>query len=193
MRSKQLIPIAVVAFAVACSDTATSPTSAGGPLFAVVAGTYTDASALSVNTPNGGHLANASGPIQCVVDANLSIACGAYSISGVGNTDATGTISANWSGTVTCRNHGGQLVEVKTSFPTTAAGTFRADRKNGTVNVGAISLTAPTAADFTSQANCPNGNWTKSLTSGITLDSFSYTLLFATFSAPNFAVNIHSS
>jgi hypothetical protein len=197
MRPRILIPIAVLALAVACSETATSPTSAGGPLLSVTpqtfVGTLNDGSnGTPDNTPSGGHLANSSGPIQCVVDANLSINCSAYSISGVGNTDATGTISANWSGTVTCRNHGGQLVEVKTSFPTTAAGTFRADRKNGSINVSAISLTAPTASDFTSQANCPNGNWTKTLTSGPTLDSFSYTLLFATFSAPNFAVNIHS-
>jgi hypothetical protein len=197
MKYKYLAPIAVLAFAAACSETATSPTSPGGPLLAVSPATYPGtlndgSNGTPDNTPSGGHLANSSGPIQCIVDADLSVDCSAYSISGVGNTDATGTISANWSGTVTCRNHGGQLVEVKTSFPTTASGTFRADRKNGTINVSAISLTAPTASDFTSEADCPNGNWTKTLTSGPTLDSFSYTLLFAGFSAPNYAVNIHA-
>jgi hypothetical protein len=195
MKYSYLLPIAVLAFAAACSETATSPTAPGGPLFSVTAGTYSGAlndgsNGTPDNTPSGGHLANSSGPIQCIVSGDFSITCSAYSISGVGHTNATATLTANYSGTVTCRNRGGQLVEVKTSFPTTTSQPFRSDVKNGTINVGTISLTAPTAEDFESQADCPNGNWTAELTSGVILDSFSYTLLFDGFSAPNYAVNI---
>ena len=194
MRAKHLIPIAVLALAAACSDTATSPTSAGRPLFSVSAGTFGTGVLTNTSTaalPSGGHLQ--SGSVFCVVDADLSITCsstGDYFINGVGNTDATGSLNASYSATVRCRNHGGQIVDVKTQFPTTTGGTFHPNRKNGALDVAPVSVTAPTAGDFTGAATCPNGNWSKELLPGTpTLDSFSYTLLFAGFAEPTVSIS----
>ena len=189
MRSKHLIPIAVLAFAAACSDTATSPTSVTSvnrPQFLVSPATYGTGALTNTSIaalPSGGHLQ--SGSVFCVVASDLSITCsstGDYFINGVGHTDATGTLNASYSATVRCRNHGGQIVDVKTQFPTTTGGTFHPSRKNGSLDVPPITVGAPTAGDFESAATCPNNNWTKSVLPGTpTLDSFSYTLQFAGF------------
>ena len=195
MRSKHLIPIAVLAFAAACSDTATSPTSAGRPLFAVSPGTFGNVTTLNAGgTPSGGHI-QSGGPVFCVVGSDLSVTCsgsGSYQINGIGNTNGNASLSATYSATVDCTNKGGNLVEVKsqtTSGPT-STGTLRA--KNGSITVPQISTGTPTAADFFAQATCPNGNWRKSLAGGsATLESFTYTLTFVGFSTP--AITIASS
>src|SRR5438445_407282 len=75
MRSSALIPIAVLAFAAACSDTATDPTSVGRPLFSVSAGTFGNVTTLNAGgTPSGGHI-RSGGPVFCVVASDLSITC----------------------------------------------------------------------------------------------------------------------
>jgi hypothetical protein len=188
MRPTCFVPVAALALAVAaCSDTTTSPTtsptSAGGPLFSVSPATFPGTLNTS-NTPGGGHLQ--SGTINCVVGSDLSITCSTadYKINGIGNTNANALLDANYSATVDCTNHGGQLVEVK-SQPETApasSGTLRA--KNGSLTVTPITTSAPTAQQFFAAATCPNGNWTKSLAGGsVTLVSFTYTLTFVGFSA----------
>jgi hypothetical protein len=193
MRSKHLIPIVVLAFAAACSDTATSPTSVGRPMFLVSAGQYGTGALTNTTTaalPSGGHLQ--SGTVFCVVANDLSITCstGDYFINGVGHTDATGTLNASYSATVRCRNHGGQIVDVKTQFPTTTGGTFHPSRKNGSLDVPPITVAAPTASDFESAATCPNNNWTKSVLPGTpTLDSFSYTLQFEGFAEATVSIS----
>jgi len=190
MRSSKLIPIAVLAFAAACSDTATSPTSVGRPLFLVGAGTYSDVNALTANLPSGAHLQ--SGTINCVVGSDLSISCsgsGTYQINGVGHTNATATLSATYSATVDCTNRGGNLVEVKSQV--TGAPTSSGDLapKNGNLTVPQISAGRPTDAQFKAAATCPNGNWTKSLAPGDpTLVSFTYTLTFDGFSSPTVSI-----
>ena len=188
MRSSKLIPIAVLAFAAACSDTATSPTSVGRPLFSVSPGTFGNVTTLNAGgTPSGGHI-QSGGPVFCVVASDLSITCsgsGSYQINGIGNTNGNASLSATYSATVDCTNHGGQLVEVKsqaTNAPT-STGTLRA--KNGSITVPQLSAGTPTNADFFAQATCPNGKWTKSLAGGsATLESFTYTLTFVGFSTP---------
>lgn len=191
MRANRLIPVAVLAFAAACSDTATSPTSAGGPLFAISPGASFGPGVLNASaTPSGGHLQ--SGSIFCVVNSDFSITCsstGTYKINGIGNTNANASLSANYSATVDCTNKGGNLVEVK-SQPETApasSGTLRA--KNGSLSVTPITTGAPTAQQFFAAATCPNGNWTKSLAGGsVTLESFTYTLTFVGFTTPAVSV-----
>jgi hypothetical protein len=189
MRSKLLIPIAVMALAAACSDTATSPTavtSVNRPEFLVSpdiygTGVLTNTSAFAL--PSGGHLQ--SGSVFCVVANDLSITCsstGTYTINGIGNTNANASLSASYSATVACTNKGGNLVEVK-SQPETApvsSGTLRA--KNGSLTVTQLVAGVPTQQQFFAAATCPNGNWTKSLEPGITLVSFEYTLTFVGFS-----------
>src|SRR5206468_4849203 len=101
----------------ACSDnTATNPTAPGGPLFAVAPGTFSDPSALTVNTPSGGHLQ--SGSIQCVVHEDLSITCNSYEVAGIGNSNAQANLILSFSATVDCTNNGGKLVPVKASTQT---------------------------------------------------------------------------
>ena len=192
MRAKHLIPIAVLALAAACSDTATSPTSAGRPLFSVSAGTFGTGVLTNTSTaalPSGGHLQ--SGSVFCVVDANLSITCStaSYTINGVGHTNATATLNATYSATVDCTNHGGQLVEVKSQTTSTSSSGNIAPAKNGALTVDPLSTSTPTDAQFKASATCPNGNWTKSLPPGApTLVSFSYTLFFDGFSTATVSI-----
>ena len=196
MRPTRLIPVAVLALAVAaCSDTTTSPTSVGGPLFAVSPGTFGNVTTLNAGgTPSGGHI-QSGGPINCVVGSDLSVTCsgsGSYQINGIGNTNGNASLSATYSATVDCTNKGGNLVEVKsqTTGAPASTGTLRA--KNGSITVPQISAGTPTDADFFAQATCPNGNWRKSLAGGsATLESFTYTLTFVGFSTP--AVSIAGS
>jgi hypothetical protein len=181
MRSSKLIPIAVLAFAAACSDTATSPTSVGGPLFSVSAGTFGNVTTLNAaGTPSGGHIQSGS-PIVCVVSSSLVVTCSNsnYQINGIGNTNADAHLAATYEATVDCTNKGGNLVEVKSQA--TGAGdtdaTFKS--KNGSLTVTPISAQTPTDAAFEASATCPNGNWRKSVAPGDpTLVSFTYTLTF---------------
>jgi hypothetical protein len=192
MRSSKLIPIAVLAFAVACSDTATNPTSVDGPLFAVSPGSTGPATLNAAGTPSGGHLQ--SGSIFCTVGSDLSITCsstGTYQINGIGNTNANAVLSATYSATVDCTNKGGNLVEVKSTAETAPASTGTLRAKNGSLTVTQISTSAPTAQQFFASATCPNGNWTKSLAGGsVTLESYTYTLTFVGFSTPAVSIAV---
>jgi len=192
MRSTHLMPIAMLAFAAACSDTTTSPTSVDRPTFLVTAGSYAGTLNTS-NTPGGGHLQ--SGSINCVVGSDLSITCssGAYQINGIGHTNATATLVSSYSATVDCTNKGGNLVEVKSTAQSApvSSGPIPSS-KNGSLVVQPISTSGPSTATLLAAATCPNGNWTKTLAGGtVTLESFTYTLTFAGFSFP--AVSISAS
>jgi hypothetical protein len=131
--------------------------------------------------PTGTHLQ--TGTISCSV-SGLSVTCTTYELAGVGNTNATATLDATYTATVQCRNHGGQIVEVKSQVESAPVTTGALEPKNGRLSVPSLtSSPVPTAADFEAQATCPNGNWTKELLGGtITLSSFTYTLTFDGFS-----------
>jgi len=195
MRPTRLIPVAVLALAVAaCSDTTTSPTSVGGPLFAVSPGTFGNVTTLNAGgTPSGGHI-QSGGPINCVVGSDLSVTCsgsGSYQINGIGNTNANAALSATYSATVDCTNKGGNLVEVKTQITSGPVSTGDIAPKNGNLKVPQLSSGDPTTA-LLAAATCPNGNWRKSFAAGSpTLESFTYTLTFVGFSTP--AVSIAGS
>ncbi|MGH7516728.1 MAG: hypothetical protein ACREOC_04560 [Gemmatimonadales bacterium] len=195
MRSTRLIPVAVLAFAVACSDTATSPTSVGVPLFDVAAGTYTDPLAdpqtgiQDANAPSGAHLTNQSGPVQCVVNSDLSISCSAYSIAGVGNTNAFLSLEAVYTAIIDCNNPGNNknnpIESHETTFSTEESATLTPGR-NGTLRVGARSV-----SPFDEAQGCPNPNWQPEIREGsLELVSFTYSLHFDGFPAGDFAVLI---
>ena len=132
--------------------------------------------------PTGTHLQ--TGTISCSVNPTTQlVTCTSYELAGVGNANATGTLVTSYTATVQCRNHGGQIVEVKSQVTTAPTTSGSLSPKNGKLSVPALSSSpVPTAADFTAQATCPNGNWTKELLGGtITLSSFTYTLHFAGF------------
>jgi hypothetical protein len=149
--------------------------------FAVVApGTYTPAadSFNSANAPGSSNLK--SGTVQCVVDAARDVDCSAYVLGGVGNTNADVSLTANYSATIDCTNHGGNLVESHTStFSDSSAATVVSSR-NGQLRVPAQSVSG-----FGAPQVCPNPNWTPSIRTGtLTLESFTYTLTFAGFASP---------
>ena len=137
------------------------------------------------NAPTGTHLQ--TGTIGCAVDpvTNL-VTCSAYELAGVGNANASATLVAAYSATVQCRNHGGQIVEVKSQTTSAPRSTGTIRPKNGRLDVPSLtSGPVPTDADFEANATCPNGNWTKeTLDSTVTLSSFTYTLSFTGFSGP---------
>lgn len=135
------------------------------------------------NAPQGTHLQ--TGSIGCSVNpTTLLVTCTTYELAGVGNTNATATLDATYTATVQCRNHGGQIVEVKSQVETAPVTTGRLSPKNGRLTVPSLtSSPVPTAEEFEAQATCPNPNWTKELLGGtITLTSYTYTLTFAGFS-----------
>ncbi len=178
MRFHRLTPIAILALAVACSDTATSPTPNPTPGVTpdlAITTTFNAAAA-----PTGTHVQ--TGTPTCSV-TGLTVNCSSYELAGVGNTNATATLNVTYTATVDCRNHGGQVVEVKAQSKTGPFTTGQLEPKNGRLSVPALSSSGvPTDQSFTSQATCPNGNWTKEVRSGTTtLTSFTYTLTFAGF------------
>jgi hypothetical protein len=138
----------------------------------------------SANAPNGTHVQ--SGTPSCSVGTNNLVTCSSYELAGVGNVNATGSLDATYSATVQCRNHGGQIVEVKSQAESAPTSTGSLSPKNGRLTVPSLnSGPVPSAGDFEAMATCPNGNWTKELESGtVALTSFTYTLTFAGFSGP---------
>ena len=155
-------------------------------LAALMFGITTSAqAATTINTaaaPTGTHLQ--SGTIGCSVDpVTQLVTCSSYELAGVGNANAIGSLDTVYTATVQCRNHGGQIVDVKSQAETAPTTTGSLSPKNGRLAVPTLnSGPVPSASDFTSQATCPNGNWTKELLGGtITLSSYTYTLHFAGF------------
>jgi len=135
--------------------------------------------------PTGTHLQ--TGTIGCSVNpSTLIVTCSTFELAGVGGANATGSLVASYTATVQCRNHGGQIVEVKSQAESTPTSTGSLSPKNGKLTVPSLnSGPVPSASDFEAMATCPNGNWTKELESGtVTLSSFTYTLTFAGFSGP---------
>lgn len=129
--------------------------------------------------PSGAHYANGYAEPTCSVDSTTQdVNCTGTIIGGVGNTNAAAMLSASYSGTVQCRNHGGQVVEVKTQATTGSSSGQLKPSKNGQLVVPTLSAYAPSNADLLAQAKCPNGNWTPELIAGPTLTSYAYTLTF---------------
>jgi hypothetical protein len=130
--------------------------------------------------PQGTHVQ--TGTPSCSI-TNGVVTCSSYELAGVGNTNATATLSATYSATVQCRNHGGQIVEVKSTTQTAPRSTGQLSPKNGKLTVPSLSSgPVPSDADFERNATCPNGNWTKETQeSSIALTGFTYTLHFTGF------------
>jgi hypothetical protein len=149
-------------------------------LAVVSPGTYTPTAGSfdSANAPGSSHLT--SGSPSCTVNADRSISCSAYVLGGVGNTNATVSLVANYSATIDCTNKGGNLVESHTSNFSDDSTASVASTKNGQLSVPAQSV-----SPFGAPQVCPNPNWTPSIRTGtVTLNSFTYTLTFAGFTSP---------
>ena len=150
---------------------------------AVAPGTYTPTadSFDSANAPGSSHLA--SGSHSCTVNADRSIDCSAYVLGGVGHTNATVDLAANYSATIDCFNKGtnkNNPVESHTSDFSASSTATVASTRNGQLRVPAQSV-----SPFSAPQVCPNPNWTPQIRAGsLTLNSFTYTLTFAGFSSP---------
>jgi hypothetical protein len=137
------------------------------------------------NAPSGTHLANNSAAPNCTVNADLSIDCNAYTLGGVGNTNADLVLTAEYSAIVDCFNPGANrnnpIESHETTFSDSAEATLTSSR-NGQLRVPAVSVSPETGL---SDQSCPNPNWTPTIREGsLTLERFSYTLTFAGFDAP---------
>jgi hypothetical protein len=145
----------------------------------VAPGTYTPTAGSfnGANAPGSSHLT--SGSPSCTVNADSSISCSAYVLGGVGRTNADVNLTASYSATIDCTNHGGSLVESHTSNFSADSNATATSTKNGQLSVPAQSV-----SPFGAQQVCPNPNWTPSIRGGtVTLNSFTYTLTFNGFSA----------
>jgi hypothetical protein len=147
---------------------------------AVAPGTYTPTSDSfnPANAPGSSHLT--SGSPQCVVNDALDVNCAAYTLGGVGHTNADVALAGTYSATIDCTNHGGNLVESHTAtFGDSNSATLTSSR-NGQLRVGSRSISA-----FNAPQVCPNPNWTPSIRPGtLVLETFTYTLTFAGFDSP---------
>src|SRR5215204_4537839 len=160
MNTKRLIPLVVLALAVACSESASNPqensvSDGFKPQFLTTVNLE--------NAPEGAHFRQGFGAPVCTI-SGLTVSCTGTQIGGVGNTD----------------------VEVKTQSTTVApAPDELTEVRNGTLIVGAFSAsTVPTDETFEALATCPNGNWTKEVLGEPTVSSFTYTLTFEGFTEP---------
>jgi hypothetical protein len=130
------------------------------------------------NAPSGTH--QQSGTIGCTVNADLSVTCSSFELAGVGNTNAVASLTASYSATIDCTNHGGNLVEAHTATFSDSDVVPVTSTKNGRLRVPTLSV-----SPFAAPQVCPNPNWTPSIRSGtLVLNSFTYTLTFAGFTAP---------
>jgi hypothetical protein len=149
---------------------------------AVAPGTYgpNAGSFNGANAPGSSHLT--SGSPSCTVNADLSIDCSAYVLGGVGHTNATVALTANYTAIVDCNNPGDNrnnpIESHTTSFSPTSTASV-ASTKNGQLSVPTRSVSFTGAP-----IGCPNANWTPVIRAGsVTLVSFSYTLTFAGFTS----------
>jgi hypothetical protein len=132
--------------------------------------------------PQGTHVQTGTPSCSFAADG-LTVVCSSFELAGVGNTDATATLTTVYSATINCTNRGGNLVEVHSQAVTTSTTTGEISPVNGRLTVPSLTSDVPTAAEILEQADCPNPNWTPSVQAGsITLVSSVYTVTFEGFS-----------
>jgi hypothetical protein len=131
--------------------------------------------------PEGTHVQTGTPSCSFAADG-LTVVCSSFELAGVGNTDATATLTTTYSATINCTNRGGELVEVHSQDVTTSTTTGELSPVNGRLTVPSLTSDTPTAAEILAQADCPNRNWTPSVAPGsITLESSVYTVTFEGF------------
>jgi hypothetical protein len=131
--------------------------------------------------PQGTHLVEGTPFPTCTV-TGLDVSCNSYELAGVGNTDATATLSVTYAATVVCINNGGNPSDGQHQGTfTTTTSTPLLSPVNGRLTIPPLSATAPTEEQFLAQQTCPNPNWTPTIPGGITLSNFMYTVTFEGF------------
>jgi hypothetical protein len=141
------------------------------------------------NAPGGTHYVQGT-PLPVCTVAGLTVTCPTqpFELAGVGNTNATATLSAAYSATVDCFNPGNNPnnpVESHTQSLSTSTSSGLLSPQNGRLTISPLTATAPTEADFQAAATCPNPNWTPVVRPGtLQLVSYTFTVTFEGFSAP---------
>jgi hypothetical protein len=147
--------------------------------------TYDDAAA-----PNGTHVQ--SGSPDCEI-SNYIVTCSAYELAGVGNTNATASLSTTYSGTVLCTNPGGNVAPGQTQYPSMTTSSGSLSPKNGRLLVPSLSSSSSEAAigaSLMQNTACPNGKWTKSVKPGtIAVVGYTYTLTFTGYNSPYITIS----
>jgi len=134
--------------------------------------------------PQGTHVQ--SGTPSCE-ESGFIVTCSSYDLAGVGNKNATATLSATYSGTVLCTNPAGNVAPGQTENPTIPKDTGDLAPKNGRLVVPSLASAdqATIEAELMQNTTCPNRKWTKSVQPGsIALVGYTYTLTFAGFNTP---------
>jgi hypothetical protein len=141
------------------------------------------------NAPQGTHFVTGTPTPSCTVTAT-SVTCptAAFELAGVGHTNATATLTAEFSAIVDCFNPGvnpNNPVESHTQTTTVTSASGLLSPKNGRLTISPLTATAPTEAQFQALATCPNPNWTPVVRPGsIQLVSFTFTVTFEGFTEP---------
>jgi hypothetical protein len=157
--------------------------------FAMMLVGFSASPALAVGTPvfdptaapQGTHVQTGT-PSCAFASDGLTVVCSSFELAGVGNVDATATLTTVYSATINCTNRGGELVEVHSQAVTTSTTTGEISPVNGRLTIPSLTSDTPTEAEILAQADCPNRNWTPSVEPGsITLVSSVYTVTFEGF------------
>jgi hypothetical protein len=133
--------------------------------------------------PSGTHVANRSDDPTCTVATNLDVNCDNYTLGGVGNTNATALLVAEYEAIVDCNNPGNNRNNPIESHEAAFESSDEAQvlpGRNGQLRVPALEASAGDVEQV-----CPNDNWTPVIRQGtLELVSFTYTLTFDGFDDP---------
>jgi hypothetical protein len=141
------------------------------------------------NAPGGTHFVTGTPQPTCTVSGR-TVTCPtqAFELAGVGNTNATATLSVTDTAIVNCFNPGrnpNNPVESHTQSTTVSTSSGLLSPKNGRLTISPLTAPTPSDADFQALATCPNPNWTPVVRPGsITVASFTFTVTFAGFTQP---------
>jgi hypothetical protein len=147
MRVNRLIPIALLAFPVACSETSSNPMEEhNGPLAASV------------------HLKGGANAEPTFFDAGLFLRTSG-ALSGLGNGNITVELSATGNPTATCTSPGGNDSPGQNPAQVTLTGVQ--EIPEGSIKNGNVAFNVQTAAPVSPVPGapaCPNPNWTETIT-----------------------------
>lgn len=133
------------------------------------------------NAPTGAHYASGSSEPVCTW-SGATATCTSTVIGGIGNTDATVSLTVTTTITGYCFNPGNpnKAVTPFTRSQSTPTVSANVPSRNGQITIPQESATGLTVADF--KFKCPNPNWTPHF-DGPTY-SYVYTVTFAGFTLP---------
>src|SRR6266498_551125 len=116
------------------------------------------------NGPTGAHFGGQ--PSADCTTSGTTVNCSSYEVAGVGNANATATLTANYTANVECSNNGtnpNNAIEAQATSFSTSTSSGNLSPKNGRLGVPALSTSAPSSPPAGSS---PNPNWTATFAAG---------------------------